>query len=441
MGNILGTLSAALWGAPLLLALFGTHLFLTVRLSGIQRYTAKAIRFSVTKEKGATGEISPFSALTTALAATLGTGNIVGVATAVAAGGPGAVFWMWISGVLGMSTKYTESLLSVKYRVKTKNGYCGGPMYVMEKALHARPLGCVFALFTALAALGVGASVQSNSISALFKDTFHISPIISGLVVAFLAGSVLLGGIKSISKVCTLIIPIAGALYIFSNLFILFIGWKTIPASIALIFHDAFSGHAAVGGFTGAAMKEAIRFGISRGLFSNEAGLGSSPIVDAAAQCRTPVRQALIASTGVFWDTVVLAALTGLMLVNSGLWCKGLNGGALTSAVFASIPICGPAMLAISLFTFAFATCIGWSYYAEKAVEYLWGTRAIRPYQYLYVLAIFLGGILSVKSVWDFSDIANALMTIPNLATILVLNGVAVRETLKERRHGILARK
>lgn len=438
--NILTTFAAALWGQPLLFALFGTHFFLTIRLHGIQRYIGKAIRFSVTKEKGAKGDVSPFAALTTSLAATLGTGNIVGVATAVAAGGPGAVFWMWLSGLFGMATKYTEALLSVKYRVRRGNAMAGGPMYVMEHGLHCRLLGRLFALFTALAAFGVGASVQSNSIAVLFKQTLQVPPVYSGLLVALLAGFVLLGGIRSISKVCNLLIPAAGALYIGSNILLLGIGWQNIPHTVFLILHDALSGHAAIGGFTGATVKDAVRFGISRGLFSNEAGLGSSPIVDAAAQCKNPVRQALVSSTGVFWDTVVLAALTGIMLVNSGLWTQGLNGGALTNAVFAHIPLVGPGILAISLFTFAFATCIGWSYYAEKAVEYLFGRRSVRPYQWCYILVIFLGGIVSVKIAWSFSDTANALMAIPNLASLLALNGVAVRETRREMHQGILCR-
>ncbi|MFT8888333.1 MAG: sodium:alanine symporter family protein [Ethanoligenens sp.] len=434
--NLLAALSSALWGPPLLCALLGTHVFLTFRMRGIQRHIRKAIRFSVTKEAGASGDVSPFAALTTSLAATLGTGNIVGVATAVAAGGPGAIFWMWLSGIFGMATKYTEALLSVKFRVKRGNTMAGGPMYVMENGLHCRPLGCVFAFFTAIAALGVGASVQSNSIATLFHQTFRAPPVLSGFVVALLTGFVILGGIHSISKVCNWLIPAAGALYILSNLFILGIGWRSIPHSIFLILYDAFSGHAAIGGFLGATAKDAVRFGISRGLFSNEAGLGSSPIVDAAAQCKNPVRQALVSSTGVFWDTVVLAALTGIMLVNSGLWQQGLDGGALTSAVFQSVPVVGPAVLAVSLFTFAFATCIGWSYYAEKAVEYLFGAHAIRPYKCLYIAVIFFGGVVSVTAAWNFSDIANALMAIPNLASVLVLSGVAARETRREMRHG-----
>jgi AGCS family alanine or glycine:cation symporter len=430
--GFLGVLAAALWGRPLIIALLGTHVFLTFRLHGIQRYIPRALKLSVTKEKGAAGDVSPFAALMTALAATIGTGNIVGVATAVVAGGPGAVFWMWLSGIFGMSTKYTEALLSVKYRVKMPDGsMAGGPMYVMERGLHSRWLGLVFAFFTALAALGIGGMVQSNSIAVMFHKTFSIPPVICGAVVALLTGCVILGGIKSIARVCNTIIPIAGILFILSNVVILLLGWRSIPHTIVLIFTSAFTGSAAVGGFAGAAAKDAIRFGVARGLFSNESGLGSSSIVDAAAQCKNPVRQALVSYTGTFWDTVVLAALTGIMIVNSGLWVGGRDGGALTNEVFSAIPVIGPVLLAAALFTFAVATCIGWSYYAQKAVEYLFGPRAVGPYKALYVLLIFLGAVFSIDIVWSFSDIANAMMAIPNLISVLLLSGTAVRETRK----------
>ncbi len=436
LDSILAALAGILWGKPLVAALFGTHLFLTFRLGFIQRHVGKGIRFSVTKEKGSGGDVSPFAALTTSLAATLGTGNIVGVATAVAAGGPGAVFWMWLSGVFGMATKFTEAFLSVRYRVRRGGAMAGGPMYVMARGLHCPALGKAFAFFTAAAALGVGASVQSNSIAALFQSTFAVPPVFTAVLVAVLAGAVILGGLKSISKVCNLLIPAAGALFIGGNLLLLFLGWQNIPHTLGLIFHGAFCGQAAAGGFAGAAAKDAVRFGISRGLFSNEAGLGSSPIVDAAAQCRNPVRQALVSFTGVFWDTVVLAALTGIMLVNSGLWQKGLDGGVFTAAVFSRIPVFGTPILAVSLFTFAFATCIGWSYYAEKAVEYLAGPRWIKPYKGLYLAMVFVGGVASVSAAWNFSDIANALMAIPNLAATLALHGEAVRAVKKERAPG-----
>lgn len=431
MEAFLTRLAAAIWGAPLLVLLFGTHIFMTVRLRGVQRHVFRAVRLSVTKEKGASGDVSPFSALMTALAATIGTGNIVGVATAVAAGGPGAVFWMWISGILGMSTKYAESFLAVKYRVKSPDGQmAGGPMYVMERGLKMKWLGKVFAFFTAVAALGIGSMVQANSISAVFDTVFHISPVVTGIVVALLVGCVILGGIKSIARVCNLIIPAAGVSFIACNIAILFMGAPMIPHTLALIFTSAFTGQAAVGGFAGAAVKEAVRFGVSRGLFSNEAGLGSEPIVAAAAQTKSPVRQALISMTGTFWDTVVLAAVTGIMIVNSGKWQTGASGGALTSMVFDALPA-GRIILALCLFTFTFATCIGWSYYAEKAVEYLFGARSVKAYKAVYVLLIFVGSVFSLDAVWSFSDIANALMAVPNLFAVIVLSGEVAKETKK----------
>lgn len=431
--SIVASLSAAFWGVPMIAALFGTHVFLTFRLGGVQKHIFRAIRLSLTREKGSTGDVSPFSALMTALAATLGTGNIVGVATAVAAGGPGAVLWMWISGVFGMATKYAESLLSVKYRVRQKDGsMAGGPMYVMERGLHLRGLGKAFALFTALAAPGVGAMVQANSISSMLHRSFAVPCWSTGLVLAVLCGCVILGGIRSIAKVCNLIIPAMGLLFVGSNLVILALGAKTIPDTIGLIFSSAFTGQAAIGGFAGAGLREACRFGVSRGLFSNEAGLGSEPIVAAAAQTKSPVRQALVSMTGTFWDTVVLAALTGIMVVNSGLWKTGAGGAALTGAVFATLPVAGPVILSCSLFAFAFATSIGWSYYAEKAVEYLFGGRAVRPYKLFYLVMLFVGSVFSVELVWNLSDIANALMAIPNLACVLVLSDVVAAETRKK---------
>jgi len=369
----------------------------------------------------------------TALAATIGTGNVVGVATAVAAGGPGAVLWMWLSGIFGMATKYTEALLSVKYRVKMPDGtMAGGPMYVMERGLHSRWLGLVFAFFTAVAAIGIGGMVQSNSVAVMFYNTFRIPPVLSGAAAAILTGCVIIGGIKNIAKVCNLVIPVAGILFILSNIVILCMNWSNIPHTLVLILTSAFTGQAAVGGFAGAAAKEAVRFGVARGLFSNESGLGSSPIVDAAARCRNPVRQALVSYTGTFWDTVVLAALTGVMVVNSGMWQSGLDGGALTGAVFSAIPAVGPVILAVSLFIFAVATCIGWSYYAQKAVEYLIGPKAVGPYKTLYVLMIFMGSVVSMGAVWSFSDIANAMMAVPNLVTLLLLSGTAVEETRRQ---------
>jgi AGCS family alanine or glycine:cation symporter len=429
MEVVINALASAVWGAPLIVALLGTHIFMTFRLRGIQRHVFSAVRLSIKKEKGACGDVSPFSALMTALAATIGTGNIVGVATAVACGGPGAVFWMWISGIFGMATKYAESLLSVKYRTINENGeIAGGPMYVMERGLKMKMLGRVFAFFTAIAAFGIGAMVQANSISTVFSSVFRLPPLFTGAVIALLSGCVILGGIKSIARVCNLIIPISGVVFIVCNLSILFMGSANIPHTFILIFSSAFTGQAAAGGFAGATAREAMRFGISRGLFSNEAGLGSEPIVAAAAQTKSPVRQALVSLTGTFWDTVVLAALTGVMIINSGAWMCGESGGALTARVFEKLPA-GSVLLALCLFTFAFATCIGWSYYAQKAVEYLFGHRSVNAYKAIYVLLIFVGALFPLGAVWSFSDIANALMAVPNLYSVIMLSGVVAKET------------
>lgn len=429
MENFLSSLSAAMWGAPLLILFLGTHIFMTFKLKGVQRHVFKAIKLSLTKEPGASGDVSPFSALMTALAATIGTGNIVGVATAVASGGPGAVFWMWIAGILGMSTKYAESLLAVKYRVKAENGeMSGGPMYVMEKGLKMKWLGKVFALFTTIAALGVGSMVQANSISTVFDTVFAVPCWLTGIIVAVLVGCVILGGIKSIAKVCNFIIPVAGISFILCNLIILFIQRDSLPQSISLIITSAFTGQAAFGGFAGATVKTALRLGVSRGLFSNEAGLGSEPIVAAAAQTKSAVRQALISMTGTFWDTVVLAAVTGIMIVNSGQWLLGQSGSALTAAIFDVLPY-GRFLLAVCLFTFAFATAIGWSYYAEKASEYLFGKKSVRYYKLLYVLLVFVGAVFPLSAVWSFSDIVNGLMAVPNLFAVLMLSREVVKET------------
>ena len=426
----LNTVSNAVWGPPTLILLFGTHIFLTFRLKGIQRYLGKAIRLSFEKSSEGEGDVSHFGALMTALAATIGTGNIVGVATAVAAGGPGAVFWMWLTGVLGISTKYAEAVLSVKYRVRKENGLmAGGPMYVLEKGMNAKWLGVLFAGFTAIAAFGIGNMVQSNSISAMVKETFHIAPWVTGLVLTVLTALVIVGGIKSIASACEKLVPFMAVFYVAGCLILLIMKIDTIPQTFMLILKSAFTGHAALGGFLGAGIKEAIRFGIARGLFSNESGLGSAPIVAAAAQTKNPVRQALVSSTGTFWDTVVVCAFTGLVIVNSGEWTQGLNGASLTKAAFQDFPVAGPLILTGGLLTFVFSTILGWSYYGEKAAEYLFGEKAIPVYRWLWVFAVMAGSVASLPMVWTFADIANALMAFPNLISLIVLSGVVVEET------------
>jgi alanine or glycine:cation symporter, AGCS family len=430
--SILTTISDLLWGYPLIILLFGTHIFLTFRLRFIQRYIIKAIKISLKRTKEGKGDISQFGALTTALAATIGTGNIVGVSTAIAAGGPGAVLWMWLTGVFGIATKYSEALLSVKYRVTMPDGtMAGGPMYVLERGLKMKWLAILFAAFTSVTAFGIGNMVQANSISTMVQETFQVPVWVTGVVLAVLTGIVIIGGIKSIAKVCERLVPFMAITYILGCLIALVIGIETVPATILLILESAFTGHAVIGGFLGAGMKEAIRFGIARGLFSNESGLGSAPIVAAAAQTKNPIRQALVSSSGTFWDTVVVCALTGIVIVNSGEWMHGYSGATLTKHAFGEIHYVGPVVLTLGLLTFVFSTILGWSYYGEKAAEYLFGTRVIKPYRYLWVIFVLIGSMLSLNMVWTFSDITNALMAIPNLVSMLLLSGVLVRETKK----------
>jgi alanine or glycine:cation symporter, AGCS family len=426
----LGAVSDFVWGYPLLILLFGTHIYLTVRLRFIQRYIGKAIRLSFQRKAEGEGDVSHFGALTTALAATIGTGNIVGVATAVAAGGPGAVLWTWLTGVFGIATKYAEAVLSVKYRIRGAGGLmAGGPMYVLERGMGMRWLGIVFAALTAVAAFGIGNMVQANSISQMLLEAWKISPWVSGAVMTILTAVVILGGIKAIARVCEGLVPFMAVFYVLGCVVLLVIGWRTLPAAVALIFKSAFTGQAAIGGFLGAGVREAIRYGVARGLFSNESGLGSAPIVAAAAMTRNPVRQALVSSTGTFWDTVVVCAMTGVVLVNSGEWTKGLTGAALTKAAFTDFPLVGPVILSVGLLTFVFSTILGWSYYGEKAAEYLFGARVIVPYRVLWVVAVMVGSVTSLHAVWSFADVANGLMAIPNLVSLIALSGVLVSET------------
>jgi AGCS family alanine or glycine:cation symporter len=429
----LASASDLVWGPPLLILLFGTHLYLTLRLRFVQRYLWRGIKLSFSRERGGKGDISHFGALTTALAATIGTGNIVGVATAVAAGGPGAVLWIWLTGVFGIATKYAEAVLAIRHRVTMPDGsMAGGPMYVLERGMHARWLGLVFAALTAIAAFGIGNMVQANSIAALANETFGVSPWATGGILSVLTAVVILGGIRSIAVVCEGLVPFMAAFNIAGCLILLVMHAERIPATLELIFSSAFTGHAAVGGFLGAGARDVMRYGIARGLFSNEAGLGSAPIVAAAAQTKSAVRQALVSSTGVFWDTVVVCALVGLVIVNSGAWTQGLKGAVLTRAAFADIPTVGPIVLTVSLLTFVFSTILGWSYYGEKAIEYLLGTAAVRPYRLLWVIAVMAGSVLSLPTVWSFADIANGLMAVPNLICLLAMTGLVVAETRAE---------
>lgn len=434
--NFVIWLNGYLWGPPMLILLFGTHIFLTFRLGFIQKYVGKGIKLSISKDTSGEGDVSQFGALTTALAATIGTGNIVGVSTAVALGGPGAVLWCWLTGVFGMATKYSEALLSVKYRVKTSDGtMLGGPMYALENGLKMKWLAVLFCIFTGIAAFGIGNTVQANSISSMVQESFGIAPWITGIVMALLTGVVILGGVKSIAGVCEKLVPFMAIFYVIGCIIILIINSSYVGPAISLILKHAFTAKAVGGGFAGATVMAAARYGIARGLFSNESGLGSAPIVAAAAQTKNPVRQALVSSTGTFWDTVVVCAITGIVLVSSILsnpaGLQGLKGAALTNAAFSQIPVVGPIVLTIGLLTFVFSTILGWSYYGERAVEYLFGKRIIMPYRVLWVIAVFLGAVMSLPLVWDLADAMNAMMAIPNLVSLLLLSGVLAAETRK----------
>ncbi len=455
LNHILESISAALWGYPLIILLVGTHLYLTIRLKFPQRKILTAIKLSVTKDKEGSGDVSQFAALATALAATIGTGNIIGVGTAVALGGPGAVFWCWITGVLGIATKYGEGLLAVKYRRVSEKGHMvGGPMYYLEYGLKARWAGILFAIFTILASLGIGSSVQANAISTLANDVMGVDLWMSGLVITVLTALVVVGGIKSIAKVCTALVPFMALVYIIGCVVILCINADFIIPSIQLIFTAAFTPEAAGGGFVGTTIMMAARFGIARGLFSNESGLGSAPIVAAAARTKNPVRQALVSASGTFWDTVVICAMTGVVIVSSVLSLMGhtslnasemgvqfggllaehlpnMDGGTLTKLAFAEIPVVGTPLLMFGLFTFAFSTILGWTIYASRAVEYVFGYRGVKYYVWIYIVTVFVGAVLNLNTVWTLADIFNGLMAVPNLVALIFLCGVMVKDTDK----------
>ncbi len=443
MYDILNFINGYLWGWPMIILLVGTHIYLTIRLRFPQRYIGKAIRISVKRDKGADGDVSQFSALATGLAATIGTGNIIGVATAVTMGGPGAVFWCWITGIFGIATKYSEGLLAVKYRIKTKDGQMrGGPMYAIERGMNCKWLAVAFAVFTFIASFGIGCVTQSNAISVAMSE-YGFEPLIVGGALAVMLALVVIFGVKGIAKVCEMLVPFMAIFYIVGCIIVLTINGAYIWPAVKVIVGSAFTEQAATGGFVGSTLMIAMRYGIARGLFSNEAGLGSAPIVAAAARTKNPVRQALVSSTSVFWDTVIICAMTGLVLVSTILSPNGVDsasGAELTKRAFSLIPIeigginLGSLMLSIAIFTFAFSTILGWSYYGEKALEYLCGShyrigRII--FRCLFILVTFGGAVWAVEVVWSFGDCANALMAIPNLISLLCLSGVLVKETRK----------
>ena len=391
------------------------------------------------RDKDATGDVSQFGALATSLAATIGTGNIIGVATAVSLGGPGAVLWCWLTGVFGIATKYGEGLLAIKYRVKTKDGrMLGGPMYALQNGLGMKWLGVLFCVFAAVASFGIGNTVQANAISENLSlvmqnwmDT-DTTKTMTGFVLATLVGFVIIGGVKSIARWCMGLVPMMALLYVLGCIYILCVNHEYLLDALKLIFNEAFSVKAVGGGTAGTVLMVAARYGIARGLFSNESGMGSAPIVAAAARTKNPVRQALVSSTGTFWDTVVICAVTGLVIVSSTIANPGISqedGGMLTKEAFGMIPYIGTTILTFGIITFAFSTILGWSYYGERAMEYLAGRRSIVFYRILYILLVFTGSTMSLALVWNLADIMNALMAVPNLISLLLLSGVIAKDT------------
>lgn len=427
------------WGWGMILLLLGTHLFMTVRTGFIQRKTiTKGIKLSVSKEPDADGEVSQFGALATALASTIGTGNIIGVGTAVALGGPGAVLWCWLTGVFGIATKYSESLIAVKYRVKTEDGRMqGGAMYALERGLHMRWLGLIFAVFAGFASFGIGCATQVNAIATVCSENLHINKAVVGIIVGVLTAVVIFGGIKSIARVCERLVPFMALFYVLGCIVILGINYDYIIPAITTICRLAFQPGAAAGGLIGSGIMLAMRYGVARGLFSNESGMGSAPIAAAAAQTRNPVRQALVSSTGTFWDTVVVCLMTGLVLVSTIMKNPAINaneitdGGVLTSLAFDQIPIIGPLILVVGIISFAFSTILGWAYYGERCVEYFAGKKGLIPYRVLYIAVAVIAPVVALDVVWDIADILNALMAIPNLIAVLLLSPVIVKETKK----------
>lgn len=427
------------WGWGMILLLLGTHLFMTVRTGFIQRKTiTKGIKLSVSKEPDADGEVSQFGALATALASTIGTGNIIGVGTAVALGGPGAVLWCWLTGVFGIATKYSESLIAVKYRVKTEDGRMqGGAMYALERGLHMRWLGLIFAVFAGFASFGIGCATQVNAIATVCNENLHINKAVVGIIVGVLTAVVIFGGIKSIARVCERLVPFMALFYVLGCIVILGINYDYIIPAITTICRLAFQPGAAAGGLVGSGIMLAMRYGVARGLFSNESGMGSAPIAAAAAQTRNPVRQALVSSTGTFWDTVVVCLMTGLVLVSTIMKNPAVNaneitdGGVLTSLAFDQIPVIGPLILVVGIISFAFSTILGWAYYGERCVEYFAGKKGLIPYRVLYIAVAVIAPVVALDVVWDIADILNALMAIPNLIAVLLLSPVIVKETKK----------
>lgn len=423
---LLERLNDFVWGFPLLALLMGTHIYFTVRLHFPQRNLIYALKLSLGKADNTDQNLSPFSALATTLAATLGTGNIIGVSTAVALGGPGAIFWCWLTGILGMATAYSECYLSVLFRSRNADGdYIGGPMYVLKNGLHNKYLGGVYAACTLIAAFGVGCTTQANSVTQAAEASFHLSPHLVGIVLAFLTGTVILGGVRSIANLCERMVPAISFVYLFGCLLLLILYRQVLPSACLLILKDALSFGSVAGGVAGTAVQHAVRYGIARGLFTNEAGIGTSAIAAAASHAAEPRIQAYVSMTAVFWDTVVMCLVTGLVIVSNMLYdpasVAGVAETGLTAAAFGHLPYAGDAFLTISLAAFAVTTLIGWSYFGEKATEYLAGKKGIPLYKLAYILMIYFGAIIPMRLVWESTDLINAVMVLPNVLALFCL--------------------
>ena len=434
LNNFFAAASGYVWGVPLLVLLVGTGILLTVRLRGIQvTMLGHALRETFARSReNEMGDISHFKALMIALAATIGTGNIIGVATAISVGGPGALFWMWVTAAVGMATKYGEGVLAVKYRVVDENGeMAGGPMYYLERGLGQKWLGVLFALFGAIASFGIGNTVQANAVSGNLKEALGIDPLLTGVVLAACTAAVIIGGVKKIGNVAAVMVPVMAVVYVCGCLAILVRFAGEVPAAFALVFSDAFTGTAATGGFVGATVMLAIQKGVSRGVFSNESGLGSAPIAAAAAKTNEPCQQALVSMTGTFIDTIIVCTMTGLVLIVTGAWHSGTEVAALTKSAF-DIGLPGNAggfIVSFGIIFFAYSTILGWAYYGEKCMEYLAGVRAVLPYRLIYSVSVAVGATVKLDLVWNFADVMNGLMAIPNLIGLVGLSGVIVAET------------
>ncbi len=435
--QLVSTIDSFLWGWPLIILLFGTHIFMTIRTGFIQKDIFKAIKMSVTADEDSEGDVSQFGALTTALSSTIGTGNIIGVGTAIAMGGPGSVFWMWMTGIFGIATKYAETLIGVKYRVKSENGtMIGGAMYALDRGLNAKWAGILFSSLAALCAFGIGCTVQANAVVANITTNFKISPVVVAVVLSVIVALVIIGGIQSITRVSEKLVPFMAAFYVLGCLVILIMNADVLGQAIGVIVSSAFTPKAVGGGFIGSTIASACRYGFARGLFSNESGMGSAPLVASAAKTRNPKRQALVSMTGTFWDTVVICLMTGLVLVSCIIkypHIDGLSGdgSVLTSQAFSMIPGVGLPVLVVGLITFAFSTILGWYYYGERCSVYLFGEKIILPYKILWVIGVFVGSIMKIGVVWDLADFMNGLMAIPNIFAVLLLSGVIAKETKK----------